>query len=225
MKKFSKFVLIVIPARKNSIRLKNKNLKKIDNKTLVENSVIFAKKFKKVSDIVVSTDSKKIKDIIKKKYREIYIHDRQKKFSGPKSETLILLNKITKWYYLKNNNNNIKCVLLLQPTTPFRSYTLVKKTLNNFKKNKNKINFVSVSSNSLKNNLYINQKKILQINNKKDQNCYVNGNFYIFNKLNMRKNLKETILKHKTKGVVIKNKKYLIDIDNYCDLKFARSFK
>ena len=37
--------LIIIPARKNSVRLKNKNILKIKNKTLIEHTIIFAKKF------------------------------------------------------------------------------------------------------------------------------------------------------------------------------------
>ena len=36
--------LIIIPARKNSVRLKNKNILKIKNKTLIEHTIIFAKK-------------------------------------------------------------------------------------------------------------------------------------------------------------------------------------
>ena len=36
--------LIIIPARKNSVRLKNKNILKIKNKTLIEHTIIFTKK-------------------------------------------------------------------------------------------------------------------------------------------------------------------------------------
>ena len=60
--------LIIIPARKNSIRLKNKNILKIKNKTLIEHTIIFAKKVLPNNNILVTTDSGKIRDIaIKKK--------------------------------------------------------------------------------------------------------------------------------------------------------------
>ena len=55
--------LIIIPARKNSVRLKNKNILKIGNKTLIEHSIIFAKKISTNTNILVSTDSKKIREI------------------------------------------------------------------------------------------------------------------------------------------------------------------
>jgi CMP-N-acetylneuraminic acid synthetase len=222
---FSKSVLIVIPARKNSVRLKNKNLRKINGKTLVENSIVFAKKFKKISNVVLSTDSEKIKNIVKKNYPEVLIHERQKKFSGSKSSTLILINRIIKWYRSKFKKK-INSILLLQPTTPFRNYSLIKKTLINLNKDKIKTNYVSVSSNKLKNNINMNwHNKLITISEKKNPNCYVNGSFYIFRKHMIDKDLKKTIMSFRTKGVIIDRTKYLIDIDNYDDLKFAKKFE
>ena len=95
---------MIIPAKKNSVRLKNKNLRKINGKTLVENSIVFCKKFKKISNIVLSTDSEKLKYCEKKSSRSL-IHERQKKFSGSKSSTLILINRIIKWYRSKFKKN------------------------------------------------------------------------------------------------------------------------
>ncbi len=67
--------------------------------------------------------------------------------------------------------------------------------------------------------------KLITISEKKNPNCYVNGNFYIFRKHMISKNLKKTIMSFRTKGVIIDRTKYLIDIDNYDDLKFARKFE
>ena len=50
--------IIIIPARKGSQRLKNKNLLKIKNKTLVEKTIDFSIKIKKVDKIIVSSDNK-----------------------------------------------------------------------------------------------------------------------------------------------------------------------
>ena len=55
-----KKILLIIPARKGSIGLKNKNLLKIGGKSLVEWSMEAAKKVKKIDKILVTTDSKKI---------------------------------------------------------------------------------------------------------------------------------------------------------------------
>ena len=60
-------ILAVITARANSTRLKNKNLRKIKNQTLVEITINFVSRIKKISDIIISSDSNKINEIAKKK--------------------------------------------------------------------------------------------------------------------------------------------------------------
>ena len=53
-------ILAVIPAKSDSNRLEKKNMSKIGNKTLIEIAIDYAKKSKKVTDIVVSTDSDEV---------------------------------------------------------------------------------------------------------------------------------------------------------------------
>ena len=56
--------LIIIPARAGSVRVKNKNIRKIKNKPLVFWTIDFAKKLRKSIpnlEIIVSTDCPKIK--------------------------------------------------------------------------------------------------------------------------------------------------------------------
>jgi CMP-N-acetylneuraminic acid synthetase len=52
--------LAIVPARKNSKRIKNKNLVKINNKELVKFTIEAAKKVKKINKIVVTSDDKRI---------------------------------------------------------------------------------------------------------------------------------------------------------------------
>jgi CMP-N-acetylneuraminic acid synthetase len=63
-KKIIKY-LAIIPCRKNSKRIKNKNLKKINDKSLVEITLNQAQKVKQIESIIISTDSTKILKIIK----------------------------------------------------------------------------------------------------------------------------------------------------------------
>ena len=65
MKK-NKLIYALIPARKGSKSIKNKNLKKIGNKSLIENSIIVAKKSDKIDKTFCSTDNKKILSICSK---------------------------------------------------------------------------------------------------------------------------------------------------------------
>ena len=55
--------LCVIPARACSKGIKDKNFVKIKNKLLIQYSIDTAKKLQKYCDIVISSDSKKIKKI------------------------------------------------------------------------------------------------------------------------------------------------------------------
>lgn len=55
----------IIPARKNSKRIKNKNLRKLNKKTLFDYTLDASLKSKKITKVLVTSD---IKKILKKKY-------------------------------------------------------------------------------------------------------------------------------------------------------------
>ena len=68
MKKIKKnYTIALIPAKKISRGLKNKNMRKINGKSLSEIAIMNAKKSKYIDKIYVSTDSKKI-SLLAKKY-------------------------------------------------------------------------------------------------------------------------------------------------------------
>ena len=57
----SKSILVCVPARHGSKSIKNKNLQKVGNETLVARSIRHAKSSNFVDEVVVSTNSDKIK--------------------------------------------------------------------------------------------------------------------------------------------------------------------
>ena len=57
-----KKAVVIICARGGSKGVKNKNLRKIGNLTLIEKSIKIAKKLKNIRQIIVSTDSDKIQE-------------------------------------------------------------------------------------------------------------------------------------------------------------------
>ena len=59
-------ILGIIPARANSKGIPQKNLQKINGISLVENTIKIAKKSKKISRLILTTDSEKIAKIGKK---------------------------------------------------------------------------------------------------------------------------------------------------------------
>ena len=75
--------------------IKNKNLKKINKKHLIEISLIQAKKTNIFSNIIVSSDSNKILDVSKK--YNVILHKRSKKLSSDKSPKIPVIRDALKF--------------------------------------------------------------------------------------------------------------------------------
>jgi N-acylneuraminate cytidylyltransferase/CMP-N,N'-diacetyllegionaminic acid synthase len=135
--------LCIIPARAGSKGIKDKNFVKIKNKLLIQYSIDTAKKLQKYCDIVISSDSKKIKKICSINKIE-FNGFRPKYLSGDNVETYrVIRYELSKAEKLKDKI--YKGVLLLQPTCPIRNEKKIIKAfkiLNNSKFD----SLVSVSS-------------------------------------------------------------------------------
>ena len=59
-------IIAIIPAKGNSKRLKNKNLRTLNKKKLIQYSIEYVKKSNLVDDIYISTDSIKVANVSKK---------------------------------------------------------------------------------------------------------------------------------------------------------------
>tara|TARA_B100000287_G_C20616080_1_gene774061 strand:- start:142 stop:738 length:597 start_codon:yes stop_codon:yes gene_type:complete len=76
--KHNLYVVAIIPAKTDSTRLPKKNLQVIDGKTLLEHSIDYAINSEYIKDIVVSTESNIVKNLVETKYNDdrIMILDR-----------------------------------------------------------------------------------------------------------------------------------------------------
>ncbi len=101
-KSISPKILCIIPAREGSKGLKNKNLKRLNNHPLIAWSIFAAKKCKKISEIVVSTDSLKISKI-SKKYGVSVPFIRPKKLATDKASTFSVLKHAIDYFKKKKN--------------------------------------------------------------------------------------------------------------------------
>jgi CMP-N,N'-diacetyllegionaminic acid synthase len=112
-----KRIIALIPARERSVRIKNKNLKKICKQPLIWWTLEAAKKSKYVDEIYVSSDSLKILDYSKKNNVET--------IKRPKNISSHLATKKEVIYhalnYLKKKNNFFDYLIYLQPTSPLRT--------------------------------------------------------------------------------------------------------
>ena len=116
-------IIAIIPARKNSKRIKNKNIKKFFNKPIISYSIDAAKKSKLFDSIIVSTDCKKIAKISRNYGAEVpFMRPRELSddFTGTNDVIKHAIN------YFRKNNKKIKYVCCIYPTTPLlRSSDLV----------------------------------------------------------------------------------------------------
>ncbi len=67
----------IIPAKTDSTRLKKKNLRLIDDKTLVEHSILYAKRCKYIKDIIVTSNDEEVKNIASKYHCTFYWRDEE----------------------------------------------------------------------------------------------------------------------------------------------------
>jgi len=127
-------MIALIPAKKNSKRLPNKNIKKINGKPLIWYSINAALNSKKISKVIVSTDCKKIAKMSVKFGAEVPFL-RPKKLSGSKTP-LIYVCKHALSFMKKKVNNNYSEIVVLQPTSPLRTSKDIDNCINIYK-NKN----------------------------------------------------------------------------------------
>ncbi len=221
--------LCIIPARKGSKGIKNKNIVKFRGKPLIQHTFITAKKLQKDFDVLVSTDSKIIRKLTLK-HNFNFIGLRPKSLSGDKVETKDVLKYEIKKFE-KMLKKKYKNILLLQPTCPFRDTKKIMSSLRKVKSGKydSAVSVVEVKtdhplrmkvfkSKYLKN--FIKQKKE---NTKPRQNLpkifIRSGSIYLFDRdILMKRN---SVVGKKCYGLILKDKE-AINIDTKNQLKYFK---
>lgn len=139
-----KTIVALICARGGSKGIKNKNLLKINNKSLLRISIEHAKKIKIIKKIFVSTDSQKIaKEAIK--YGATVPFIRPKKLAGDKvPEILVWKHAIN--FLNKKLNIRPHCIISIPTTSPLRKISDIKLSLKKFLQKKLDILFTATKS-------------------------------------------------------------------------------
>lgn len=210
---------VAIPARKNSKRLKNKNILKINNKELIQYSIDIAVKIKN-SSVAVISDSKKIIKISKKYKNVDTSYKRPKKFSEDKTSMYQTINDAINWFE-KKNNQNIDHIILLQPTSPNRKLKQIREIINFYKRN-NLSSLTTISPININNNSILNKTKNGYTFLKNKRPLYkIDGSLYICSK-NFLKKYKNFSVENKTYFFLNKNQ-FSIDIDLKEDFLLAKT--
>ena len=214
-------ILILILARGGSKRLPNKNILKLGRKHLINWSIDFAKKIPFVCDILVSTDSKKIGSIAKKR-GALVPWLRPKKLSLDSSKSSDALLHAINWYEKKIQK--VDGILELQPTSPFRSLKTIKKGISIFKKNKySSVISVEQCRRNSDNLFRLTKKKYKSLTKlfKKTENIFrANGNFALTSPSEFMKN--KSFYNNNTFPLVCRTAIESIDIDTKEDWKIAK---
>lgn len=215
-------ILAIIPARKGSKGIKNKNFLKIGKYTLLEHSCFFSKKLKFIDKTILTSDSKIAKNIADK--YNISFSQRPKKLAKDNSLMIDLLK-----YEIKNNNN-FTHILILQPTSPFRK---LKNFFDAYKKLKKREIDTAITICRTENHpsrMMIKKGKFFKSydkafnfkNRQKLQEVYIRaGSMYFFEINNLKKY--NSIFGKKVYGYEVSNK-YSINIDMKKDFQLAKLF-
>jgi len=218
----------IIPARKGSVGIKNKNIKIIKSKPLIFHTIDHAIKSKKISKIIVNTNDNRIIRMVNKAYNNrVEIFKRPNYLASSSSSAIdVYIHCIDQLNLLGSKIKNF-CVLL--PTSPLRNPKDIDKSINYYFHKKAKV-VLSVSKNhpieylfKLDKNNKIQSYNFIKNSIKNRQNLKNsfcgNGSIYILNHESLKK--KKNYFTDKTYGYEISSLTDL-DIDNPNDLRIAR---
>tara|TARA_X000000368_G_C22863970_1_gene637831 strand:+ start:59 stop:727 length:669 start_codon:yes stop_codon:yes gene_type:complete len=210
--------LAITLARSGSQRLKNKNIKKINKKTLLDYTFERSIKSKYIDEIFFSSESVRINKIAKKiGYKVIFKRpNRLAKHNVTPIPVLMHAIKIIK------KIKKFKYIILLQPTSPLRNKEDIDKSIEIIKKKKFE-SLISITKSRTKHKLDVIIKKNYLYKNFRSKKklaqknfYYVNGAIYISTVSNFLEN--KSFFSKKT-GFYIMDPERSIDIDKKKDFE------
>lgn len=217
-------MLAIIPAKKQSKRLPNKNIKLLAGKPLIAYTIETALKSKLISRVIVTTDCSKIAKISKKYGAEVPFL-RPKKLTTQKSGKLEVCKHVVN-FLSKKEGANIFSFIVLQPTSPLRLTKDIDKAIKIFRKNKADSVVSFCKAKPLEWHRYIRNdgsfhaiRRKNSINNPANKiNYLMNGSIYIFRTSFMNKN---TTYNKKSFSYIMPRERS-IDIDDIDDFESAK---
>ena len=136
--KISSNQICIIPARGASKRIKNKNIKLFNKKPIITYSINAAKKTNLFSNIIISSDSEKIRKVVNKISKTSFLK-RPKKLSNDRAPTRPVIKHALLEYTKKMKKPKYVCYMTA--TAPFIKSKDIIEAFKILKKNKH-INFV-----------------------------------------------------------------------------------
>lgn len=230
MKQISRYIGL-IPARKGSKGIKNKNLLKINKLSLVERALRNISASKKIEEIYLSSDSFKILEKASK-FSKVKTHLRSKKFAKDSASSKDVIEDFIKKRSLEKRKNI--SIVYLQPSSPFNNSYHIDKAIKVFEKEKKNTliscyeasaelkekifkSFVSTNQKNIKPNF---NKKSLQTNRQNLGKIFIpNGAIFIFR---ITKNFLKTYINFKSSIYYLMKENESVDINSKKDFEKAK---
>ncbi|KNY28615.1 cytidylyltransferase domain-containing protein [Pseudobacteroides cellulosolvens] len=127
----------IIPARKGSKRLVGKNTRLLLGKPLISWTIEEAIRSSGIASITISTDDESVMEIAKNYGKSIEILKRPEILAADDTTTVDVVLHFVSW--LNDKGENVKHIMLLQPTSPLRTATHIDEAVNNYFSNLDKI--------------------------------------------------------------------------------------
>jgi CMP-N,N'-diacetyllegionaminic acid synthase len=221
-------ILALIAARGGSKRLPDKNILLLGGKPLIVWSIDIVKGVPEICDILVSTDDLVIANICKK--AEAYVPWlRPKELASDDASSVDVALHALDWY--ESHKGPVDGILLLQPTSPFRTKKTIQEGIELFKKhNGNSVLGVSRANENpmwmlkLEQGLLVPLIRGHEINDIQDsnKNYIINGSFYLVTPEDLRS--RHSFFGEKIIPLIVKSQRESIDIDTAWDWKIAEKF-
>jgi len=224
-------LLCIIPARCGSKGIPHKNIVDVNGKPLIQYTIEIAKQLKinnKIKELIVSTDCKEVAGIVEKLGVSVPFL-RPENISNNSAKSIDYVTHAINFF--EKINIKYDAVILLQPTSPLKTYSDVTCAINMFNKNQNDSLMSAYKEETINNLIMYHKDKDRAIPLREDHNLgirrqahgavYVrNGAIYITNVDYLKKRQKiisDAPLMYEM------SKKNSINIDNYEDLEYVRS--
>lgn len=220
-------ILAIVPARSGSKRLPGKNIKILGDKPLIAWTIECAKKIHDICDVIVSTDSTEIADVAKQYGAKVPFIRPVELSTDIASSVDVMLHALGEY---ERREGFVDGVMLLQPTSPFRSIDLINRGIQKYQEN-NKGTIVGVSPvrdhpewvMKKKGDLlvpYIAESQ-LSARSQDLQDAYVvNGCFYLIEPDLLKKTKK--IVSTNILPLIVNSMEESLDIDDHWDWKIAQ---
>jgi len=221
-------ILALILARGGSKRLPGKNIRLLGGKPLIVWSIDVVKDIPEICDILVSTDDSAIADI-SRDAEALVPWLRPAELATDDATSVDAALHALEWY--EANNGSVDGLLLLQPTSPFRTKETIKKGIDIFINNKYKtvlgvsLTHAHPMRTLKKDGEYLvpfMQENGFNIRSQDLPDAYViNGCFYLISSKKIR--IEKSFFTGNVMPLLIESQQEALDIDTEWDFEFAEN--